>query len=204
MQGNYDEIVTDKLKWLNDCSVKFYPVKCSDVWSGSIVLQLRGEEDAVRASESEILEQGLILDGWPALYAEEPKRVKNEETKKAGFPAWAIVAIAVGLLIILAVAVHYSYKQQLQKTPKVDRKQPLPGVHTQYERIVKDEGSASLPKKRTSFALDEENKDSKECNVKILVTDEPSVEKKPKWKPNVPAMEDTKVEVESKQTTNSI
>lgn len=151
-------------------------MECADVWKGSIILQLRGEEDEVRATESEIVEQGLNIEGWPTLTAatDELNVTKSDEAKESSFPAWAMIVVCVGLLSLLAFSVHYAYnKSEKDRLATAPSKTDASGS---YESIVKAEGAE---RKNSLIVVDEEK-----FGVDVLVKDELSVEKKQnKWSP---------------------
>jgi len=65
--GDYAAVVTDRLKFLVECSAKVSPVMCADVKPGSIVLTLAGPSDEVKAAASSIVTQGLILPSFGSL-----------------------------------------------------------------------------------------------------------------------------------------
>jgi len=163
-------VITDKSKWLRDCSAQYYPVECADVWKGSIILQLRGEEDSVRATESEIVEQGLNIEGWPALTVviDDTKITKPDEAEESSFPAWAMILVCVGLLCLLAFSAHYAYNRSEKDRIVPSSKSDASGSH---ESIAKAEGSE---KKNSLIVVDEEK-------IVVLVKDELSVQSK--WTP---------------------
>eukprot|EP00930_Biecheleria_cincta_P002363 TRINITY_DN103369_c0_g1_i1.p1 TRINITY_DN103369_c0_g1~~TRINITY_DN103369_c0_g1_i1.p1 ORF type:complete len:826 (+),score=100.77 TRINITY_DN103369_c0_g1_i1:44-2479(+) len=65
--GDYAAVVTDRLKFLVECSSKTAPVMCADVKPGSIVLTLAGSSDDVKVAVSNIVAQGLTLPSFGTL-----------------------------------------------------------------------------------------------------------------------------------------
>lgn len=167
-------MITDKSKWLRDCSAQYYPVECADVWKGSIILQLRGEEDSVRATESEIVEQGLNIEGWPAMTVatDDTKITKPDEAEESSFPAWALILVCVGLLCLVAFSAHYAYNKSEKDRIAPSSKSDASGSH---ESIVKAEGSE---RKNSLVVVDEEK-------IVVLVKD--------KWTPTTAEIPKTSV-----------
>jgi len=71
LAGEYDDVVgQDKPTFLQDCSNHLSPLICVDVRAGSIIIELRGEENQVTQAEAQIEQDGLHIPDYPSLYTE--------------------------------------------------------------------------------------------------------------------------------------
>merc|ERR1711879_147751 len=69
LEGNYEKIVGKgkRSRFLAECTMKHFPVVCTDVFAGSVKVKIEGKSAEVKNVVDEVAKHGLKLHSFPEL-----------------------------------------------------------------------------------------------------------------------------------------